>query len=352
MRKILIFAGAGASRGLSQERYPMALDFRKRLPEEIISNRLFQAVEDCVLRTQRLSQADIEHILWELNAARVAFAQVSNGTFAAELLATNLIRQIIGDGPVSGQSIIQVTSAIGHHIDALVDKINALVYKLYSKTPSAEELDRTWMPLLTSDDLQAFDRIDVVTTNYDMVLETAIRKSNVNVSLGYTDGIFQEVDVNQWTGESRCGLLTKLHGSVDWMRGEPEDDESTDIIVRRGNPNFYGNHSDRLILYPGFKGMASQEPFNKFHTYFRKQIRASTHILFIGFAFRDEHIETILQEIGPNRKVANWNPADQPERTYLKDALHIKEPFGAQTNVGLGLKANLPSKLVEWLRFQ
>lgn len=352
MRKILIFAGAGASRGLSQERYPMALDFRKRLPEEIISNRLFQTVEECVLRTQELSQADIEHILWELNAARAAFAQVSSGTFAAELLATNLVRQIIGEGQVSGPSIIQVTSAIGHHIDALVDRINALVYKLYSKTPSTEELDRTWMPLLKADGLQTFDRIDVVTTNYDMVLETAIRKSNVNVSLGYTDGIFQEVDGNQWTGESQRGLLTKLHGSVDWMRGESEDDDSTEIIIRRGNPNFYGNHSDRLILYPGFKGMASREPFNTFHTYFRKQIRESTHILFIGFAFRDEHIETILHEIGPNRQVANWNPADQPERTYLKNALHIKEPFGAQENDGLGLNANPPSKLMEWLHSQ
>lgn len=349
MRKILIFAGAGASRGLSQERYPMALDFRNRLPEEIISNRLFQAVEDCVLRTQGLSQADIEHILWELNAARSAFAQVSSGTFAAELLATNLIRQIIGDGPLNGQSIIQVTSAICHHIEALVDKINALVYKLYSKTPSAEELDRTWMPLLTADNLRKFDRIDIVTTNYDMVLETAIKKSNVEVSLGYTDGIFQEVDINQWAGESQHGLLTKLHGSVDWMRGEPEDDESTDIIIRRGNPNFYGNHSDRLILYPGFKGMASREPFNTFHKYFRKQMRAATHILFIGFAFRDEHIETILQEIGRNRQVANWNPADQPDRSYLKDALHIKEAFGVQTNDGLGLNTNLPSELVAWL---
>jgi hypothetical protein len=108
-----------------------------------------------------------------------------------------------------------------------------------------------------------------------------------------------------------------------------------------------------LILYPGFKGMASHEPFSTFHTYFRNQIRVSTHILFIGFAFRDEHIETILREIGPNRQVANWNPADQPVRTYLKDALHIKEPFGAQTNGGLvGTTANLPSKLVEWLHSQ
>lgn len=331
----------------------MALDFRKRLPEDVTSNRLFQAVEDYVQRTQGISQADIEHILWELNEARTAFAQVRSGTFAAELLATNLVRQIIGDGPVSGQSVIQITSSIGEHINALVDKINALVYKLYSKTPTAEEIDRTWMPLLTADGLQTFERIDVVTTNYDMVLETGIRKSNVNVSLGYTDGIFQEVDINQWTEESQRGLLTKLHGSVDWMRGESEDDDSADVIIRRGNPNFYGNHSDRLILYPGFKGMANREPFSTFHTYFRNQIRASTHILFIGFAFRDEHIETILREIGPNRQVANWNPADQPERTYLKDALHIKEPFGAPTNGGLpGLKADLPSKLVEWLHSQ
>jgi hypothetical protein len=349
MRKILIFAGAGASRGLSQERYPMALDFRRRLPDEIVSNQLFQAVENCVLRTQKLAHADIEHILWELNAARTAFAQVTSGTFAAELLATNQVRQIIGDGPVNGQSIVQVTSAIGSHIDALVDKINALVYKLYSKTPTSEELDRTWMPLLTDPAVQTFDRIDVVTTNYDMVLETAIRKSKANVSLGYADGIFQEVDVNEWKGESQLGLLTKLHGSVDWMRGEPEDDESTEIIVRRGNPNFYGNHSDRLILYPGFKGMASQEPFSTFHSYFRNQIRASTHILFIGFAFRDEHIEGILQEIGTNKQVANWNPADQPERPYLRNALHIKEPFGVQPHDAEPLNSSIPSKLSTWL---
>lgn len=350
MRKILIFAGAGASRGLSQERYPMALDFRRKLPDEIVSNQLFQLVESCVLRTQKLTQADIEHILWELNAARTAFAQVSGGTFAAELLATNQFRQFVGEGPVNGPSIVQVTSAIGSHIDALVDKINALVYKLYSKMPTAEELDRTWMPLLTDTFIQTFDRIDVVTTNYDMVLETAIRKSKANVSLGYADGIFQEVDASQWRGDSQRGLLTKLHGSVDWMRGEPEDDESTEIIVRRGNPNFYGNHSDRLILYPGFKGMASQEPFNTFHTYFRKQIRESTHILFIGFAFRDDHIESILQEIGSDTRVANWNPADQPERTYLQDALHVNEPFGTSPNDGAPLNVGLPSRLADWLR--
>jgi hypothetical protein len=328
----------------------MALDFRKRLPDEITSNRLFCAVEACVERTQNISQVDIEHILWELNAARSAFAQVNGGTFASELLATNSFRQFVGDGPVSGQSVVGITMAIEQHISALADQINSLVYKLYSKTPTEEELNRTWLPLLGADALKTFERIDIVTTNYDMVLENAIRKSNVNVSLGYADGVYQEVDTKQWVQERSSGLLTKLHGSVDWMRGEPEDEDSTEVIIRRGNPNFYGNHKDRLILYPGFKGLASHEPFSTFHAYFRNQIRAATHVLFIGFAFRDEHIETILREISSVTRVANWNPADQPDRPYLKNASHVGEPFGAHVSGSLhGVNPSVPTKLTEWL---
>src|SRR5207248_224732 len=72
------------------------------------------------------------------------------------------------------------------------------------------------------------------------------------IKTGRRPGVYQVLDEFLWARRSQdelpkpAGLLTKLHGSVDWSRG-PQG-----IYV--GDPLYKGTHNKQVILYPGFKG--------------------------------------------------------------------------------------------------
>lgn len=64
-KSLIIFAGAGASRGVSKEKYPTAVDFKKKLPEDVTRQELYVQL-DRYLQKQVKGTIDIEHVLWEL----------------------------------------------------------------------------------------------------------------------------------------------------------------------------------------------------------------------------------------------------------------------------------------------
>ena len=62
------------------------------------------------------------------------------------------------------------------------------------------------------------------------------------------------------------GLLTKLHGSVDWRY------LTEDLVVVR-DAGFSGNRHKHCILYPGYKGEPKEEPFRRFHEHLRRVVQ-------------------------------------------------------------------------------
>lgn len=331
MKNLIIFAGAGASRGVSGEKYPMALDFKRRLPEEITTSPLYIQLHNHLQGKGLGENIDIEHVLWELGQLFDLTEQwTTNDRFGAALLLSNQVSQITQNFQLQGQPVFAQFDSLKNITRSLQEKINERVYDYYSQQPDGNELKWSWLPLFNAVNSANFGRVDIVTTNYDMVIESALQEKALGqLSLGFKPGLFPSIDLSAWKNTSEShGMLTKLHGSVDWKRGNGGTDN--DPVIRRGHPEFNGDHQKRLILYPGFKGVTSAEPFVSFHEYFRQKMQGATHMLFIGFAFRDDYINQLIGSNLPAKcSVAVVNPAsDLPSLAFLKNIKHFKNGFG------------------------
>ena len=355
MRSLIVFAGAGASYGIAANKYPTTIEFKRRLPEEIQSDPLYQATLSHLVSSGINSDSiDIELVLWKLDSLLQALDPwLKVEELGGHLLRHNGIRPIVGPD-IQGQVVQSQFSNLSKVADALRARINQRVYDYYSQTPTDEELDRSWVPLLRWLRNQHFDRIDVVTTNYDLVIESAIEKvGSFPIELGHRQGVLPTIDISAWRRSgSSGGMLTKLHGSVDWRRGTGNTDK--DPIVRRGLPEFDGDHNQRVIIYPGYKGVPSHEPFQTFHRYFSQRVSEATHLLFIGFAFRDKYINDLLRSSAlPSRKLAIVDPTRElPDIPFLEGALHLQQGFGiarSDTLLALGgIEAFIPQALDSW----
>ena len=328
---IMIFSGAGASFAVNEEKYPMTKQFYERLPKELKSNPHFKAIDATLKR--ELEQVDIEYVLWELKRARDGIAEIANPTSAIGRLIANKY------GPFSNiHSILSHIRQAWRELDQLADRINENVYSLYGQAPNQEEVLENWLELLAAA-TQHCMRVDIFTVNYDRVLEYCLSElpklgfvdgeAKLRIpSLGFTgpsDG--RKLDLRKWTDahKRKNGMLTKLHGSVNWTPHGLE--------IYGGAPRFSGNHANHVILYPGFKGEPRDEPFVTFHRYLKKTIERSQVLVFVGFSFRDDHINEILSSnVTIDKHVIVIDPSTkfevQPEA--LRDVLyyrHIPSPF-------------------------
>lgn len=349
MKSLIIFAGAGASRGVSRDKYPMALDFLERLPDNIKDSHLYKQLLTYHELSNPGTSVDIENVLWELGQLDGALKEFTQeGLFASKLLSNNQLRE--PPSGISGQQIQQELIQLKYQVNLLQNNINERVYEFYSQLPEHEELERSWLPLLKKAASKDFDLIDIVTTNYDLVIEEALDSfKDINIRTGHTSGRYPSVDLKEWHTPS-TGLLTKLHGSVDWKRGNGST--MAEPVVRRGHAEFDDDHDKRLILYPGFKGTPSSEPFIAFHEHFRLRLKKTTHILFVGFAFRDDYINDLIKlNLPSNSKVAVVNPARElPSQAFLAKAKHLKQNFGILKK---GIFPNAPfliDDLDEWFK--
>ena len=113
------------------------------------------------------------------------------------------------------------------------------------------------------------------------------------------------------------GRLTKLHGSVDWQRN------NEGIIIRTGSAL---ENEEHLILYPGYKGEPVEEPFVQFHEHLRAVVQQADAAFFIGYAFRDDYINSILSELPSETPKFVINRDDSfPDFSFLNECQHLND---------------------------
>ena len=317
---ILVFVGAGGSAAVDPELYPTTVEFFNRLPDDIMRDTLFVKICEFLKSKKNKEPIDIEEILWNLDELRDYF-QASRDTkaIAGWIMAEHRINQLIENASNLSHLLNGMQDLVKTQIQNLKDKINAQVYNFYAPPPDSEKL-LDWIRLLKG--LAEDSTIEIFTTNYDLVLETAIKEAKIKVKTGRVfDDIQTKLDTALWESPRKSldfyGRLTKLHGSVDWQLRNGE------IIM---SPVFTGDHQNHLVLYPGYKGVPRQEPFGKFHDYLQGAVREADAAVFIGFAFRDEYINTILSDLPQEipKFVVNKD-ATLPDLTFLKECTHHKE---------------------------
>jgi hypothetical protein len=257
----------------------------------------------------------------------------TEGSVVHFLLAKNMIASATGD-QLAGHHVQNQFIRLATLAGQLQEEINAQVYRYYNPLPTKAELGRTWVPLLRWTRARAPKCLDIFTTNYDRVVESALEEvADLRIETGKRANIEVKIDSDLWRAPSAAaGLLTKLHGSVDWRVGTSADGQQ---VMRWGHQEYDGPHQHRGIIYPGFKGRPKNEPFRSFHEYLGRTAAVATHLLFVGFAFRDEYINELLAaSLSPTAKIAVIDPVESlPGHDFLAGATHIRSPFGAQADV-------------------
>jgi hypothetical protein len=117
--------------------------------------------------------------------------------------------------------------------------------------------------------------------------------------------------------------LFKLHGSIDW-----KFNSNKELYVL--DEQNLTKLEDNAILYPGFKGVPQIEPFKTLHKQFEISLKSGSHLIVIGFAFRDEHINSIIKEaLNENKdiKVTIWNPDKQNTSFINNEVFDLLEYF-------------------------
>lgn len=289
---ILVFAGAGASAAVDAKKYPTTEGVYSMLPSSITGDPLFTQVKG-FLQAGNPKTIDIEHVL-------AALEEISN-----YLWQTSDISRIVGfmtqkdafrmiNGNFSTSHLHSAFPDLSDRCYDLIVSIKEFLYNTYGQPPEEKKLD-SWRILI--EQLQAIDpAIEIFTTNYDTILENLIDMDNLNIKSGNISGRHSRLDMDLWNHpglllDDGYGRLTKLHGSVDWQRHLG----SNDYIFTC--PVYTGDLQKQVALFPGgTKKEPGEWPFVKFYKHFERSVERAKQFVFIGFSFRDEYINRILQE--------------------------------------------------------
>jgi SIR2-like domain len=308
--KILVFSGAGASFGVSPTKYPTTAGFyAEHVAKSNLRDRpLFTILDDYVRREKAQSTADlggspgsdivvdIEDILFAAHGLRDTFSQFQSASRSIARFAT--FHEKIQSYGSYGNNTTALLEATVPHLDELIREINRMVHRAYAASPTSDELEATWLPLLRALNEKAAS-LNVFTTNYDLVLENALRLAGLPVKEGYTDGVTRTLDINAWRnfgswGTRAKGLLTKLHGSLHWLKGDEEEIEVTGSSFK--------DHDRQVAIYPGYKGVPNDEPFFAFHQYFASCVADADLVVIVGFAFRDDYLNEVITVRAPSKQ--------------------------------------------------
>ncbi len=154
------------------------------------------------------------------------------------------------------------------------------------------------------------------TTNYDLSfedsqddLEEVFKKYNIeDVDFGFTNKnqkyFFDEKKKYNWN--SQVIEYKKLHGSLDWTL-------KSQRCIKSGSVIEPSDPTKILLLYPGFKGSPNDEPYRSLHDQLLERLLSADYAIVVGFAFRDEFINSIFEtamRINKNIEIYCVNPAN------------------------------------------
>lgn len=307
LKRIIVFAGAGASFAVSRSKYPTTAGFIERFPADLKDDQLIQHLSSHFASKFGDATPDVEKILWCLEEL-LAFCELTRNQTSpvSWLIPNNLLSKMVGSNANVSQFAQVAKLAIGK-VKNIRDRINAQLYEVYAETPTAEEVSTCWKPLIEGLVEQGF-WLDLVTTNYDLVVETVVSDLNYEIGYGLTRGPVPKLDTAKWKNyltekqtPYQSGLVTKLHGSLNWERDRGG-------VVFAGT-NFKSDHRHHAAIYPGFKGVPGEEPFSLFHDYFERVLQEASHVIFIGFAFRDDYINTLLRRTSHQEQFVAVDPS-------------------------------------------
>ena len=142
------------------------------------------------------------------------------------------------------------------------------------------------------DNVLKFLRIrDVLTTNYDNVIETYCEGSGITLTNGFQPSFHG--DRRKWAGnpgkaESGALRLVKMHGSITWQK-------DGDDVLELGRPGARGEERD-VMIYPEKRPKRyGKSIFPDLKRTFREVLADTDLLVVVGYSFRDEEINHMIK---------------------------------------------------------
>lgn len=154
------------------------------------------------------------------------------------------------------------------------------------------------------------NEIDIITTNYDRVVEYACNSLGFLFQTGFPPGYIQgweQAESVQYVARKARPLTTrvvniyKVHGSLDWYITAGSESKIVCLPSLRAPSSEFSP----LIVTPGLRKyqQALEDPFRAMLTNADSAIKESNSILCVGYGFRDEHIHPKIQNICRRKNV-------------------------------------------------
>lgn len=179
-------------------------------------------------------------------------------------------------------------------------------------------------------------RIDIVTTNYDRLIEYASNAVDLIANTGFFPGYIQKPDsgppltYSKQQQQIRQTKIWKVHGSLDWFR---KPDGTTLAMPLHDSPH---KNLEPLIVTPGANKyeITHEDPFRSVISGADSALNQASAFLCIGYGFRDSHIQPKLVD----RCRSKHTPITILARTLTGEA---KKFLRNQAGINyLGLEAN------------
>lgn len=212
-----------------------------------------------------------------------------------QLAAGAGLESALGEGSLADSLADQLTSAIANH----VKESEAAAISQILADESVSAFGRLFAHILRTSDVA-----DVITTNYDRLLEVHAAKAGVRMDTmfyGHTIGrlnesLSREELLQRQPVVGRAAKLTvrprphirlsKPHGSLDWFSHNGECLRS-DLALR----------GTQQIIAPGGNKyrLGYEVPFDAQRKRANEAIDKAAALLFIGYGFNDEHLQTHIR---------------------------------------------------------
>lgn len=149
--------------------------------------------------------------------------------------------------------------------------------------------------------------IDIMTPNYDLIIETVADRLRLSTTLGFTGNIFQKFNpeilrnpYNYYNKDTTILRIFKPHGSVNWVK-------QGDIFYQTNDYKYLENNSDCIeIIAPGsmkFKYGMTHDLLRLHREIFNATFAdsKSSHAIFIyGYGFNDEQFDNVFKDTHRN----------------------------------------------------
>jgi len=219
---------------------------------------------DTFLASQGVTDANVEDILSKIRA----------------------VAEVVGTGSVHGfrkDEILEIERSI-------CAEISELVSAELPRSPNGYSSISRWIK-----GLNRTSPVEIFTTNYDLLIESALERDHVTTFDGFTGSHRPFFDLS---AIERDGLpphwvrVWKLHGSVNW-REVPKSETSPASVHRVSNKSDFG----KSVIHPSNQkyDQSRRLPYLALIDRLKIFIRKPSAVLIInGYSFGDEHINEVI----------------------------------------------------------